>query len=117
MTEKTYEELNKKIIKSSEAKEGDYIYPHDTSETKAKWRDKNFESNLEHSFYKVLKVNDKSLRLVDLVTCKITTVNKEKWRGYEYPEHEREISFTKILDKNEIDKQMNKLSRKKCDEK
>ena len=115
MKEKSYEDLEKKIVKSSDVKEGDYIYPHDTSETKAKWKNERYESNLEHSFYKVLKVNPKSLRVMDLLSCRIATVNKEKWRGYEYPEHKREVDFTKILDKDEIDKQLSHRGFKKCD--
>lgn len=98
---KTYEELNKKIVNASDVKEGDYIYPHELSETKAKWRDKGFTSNLKKSFYNVLKVSKKSLRVEDLVDGEVATVNKEKWHNYG-----KEISFTKILDKKEIDRQL-----------
>lgn len=108
---KTWNELNKEIVRSSELQEGDYIVPHefDLSQTRAKWKDKNYTSNLSESFYKVLKVNPKSIRIIDLVKRDIATVDKLKWIEYEYPILEKEIKFYRILDKDEIDKQVNSM--------
>lgn len=62
---------------------GDILFGGDSDE-KAKWKNKTWNSNLRRDLYQVVKVNRCSVRLIEMVSGEIATLDKHRWNSYEW---------------------------------
>lgn len=99
----TFEQIKKNKVTAESIAIGDYIYIVNPGQTKAS--NKKITCNLpKDKFYKVDKVNDKSVSLTDLINGSKWTMQKREWHC-----NDKYIDVYVISEKDEIDRQISQL--------